>query len=147
MKDPIKVIKKLANYADKIDEIPIGAVIIKDNEIIAGAFNSMENEQSSLAHAEMKVIRIAQKKLKNWRLDGCELYVTLEPCLMCSGAIHFSRIKRVTFLLSSNDYSLNDLPLNIELINLDDQNYKKQLQSFFKRARLRKKYQKSKFKE
>ena len=142
MKDPINVIKKLAKYADKIDEIPIGAIIVKDNKIIAGAFNSMEKEQSSLAHAEIKVIKIAQKKLKNWRLDGCELYVTLEPCLMCSGAIHFSRIKKVTYLLSSNDYSLNDLPLDIELINLDDQNYKKRLQSFFKKARLRKRYQK-----
>ncbi len=142
MKDPINVIKKLAKYADKIDEIPIGAIIVKDNKIIAGAFNSMEKEQSSLAHAEIKVIKIAQKKLKNWRLDGCELYVTLEPCLMCSGAIHFSRIKKVTYLLSSNDYSLNDLPLDIELVNLDDQNYKKRLQSFFKKARLRKRYQK-----
>jgi len=142
MKDPINVIKKLAKYADKIDEIPIGAIVVKDNKIIAGAFNSMEKEQSSLAHAEIKVIKIAQKKLKNWRLDGCELYVTLEPCLMCSGAIHFSRIKKVTYLLSSNDYSLNDLPLDIELVNLDDQNYKKRLQSFFKKARLRKRYQK-----
>jgi len=142
MKDPINVIRKLANYADKIDEIPIGAIIIKDNKIIAGAFNSMEKEQSSLAHAEIKVIKTAQKKLKNWRLDGCELYVTLEPCLMCSGAIHFSRIKKVTYLLSSNDYSLNDLPLNIESVNLDDQNYKKLLQLFFKKARLRKRYQK-----
>ena len=143
MKDPIEVIKKLANYADRIEEIPIGAIIVKDNKIIAGAFNSMEKEQSSLAHAEIKVIKIAQKKLKNWRLDGCELYVTLEPCLMCSGAIHFSRIKKVTFLLNSNDYSLNDLPLDIELVNLENQEYKKQLQSFFKRARLRKRYKKS----
>jgi len=143
MKDPIKVIKKLANYADKIDEIPIGAIIIKDNKIIAGAYNTMEKEQSSLAHAEIKVIRIAQKKLKNWRLDNCKLYVTLEPCLMCSGAIHFSRIKDVTFLLSSNDYSLNDLPLDIKITNLDDQNYKKQLQDFFKRARERKRYKKN----
>jgi tRNA(adenine34) deaminase len=144
MKDPINVIRKLANYADKIDEIPIGAIIIKDNKIIAGAFNSMEKEQSSLAHAEIKVIKTAQKKLKNWRLDGCELYVTLEPCLMCSGAIHFSRIKKVTYLLSSNDYSLNDLPLDIESVNLDDQNYKKLLQLFFKKARLKKRYQKNK---
>jgi len=135
----IKALKKLADYSEKLDEVPVGAVVVCDNKIIAGSYNSMERDNTSLSHAELKAIRTAQKKLKNWRLNNCEIFVTLEPCIMCSGAIHFSRIKKVTFLTSSNDYALSDLPFDIEIINLNNEEYQKQLKDFFKRARNKRK--------
>ncbi len=88
---------KEARKALKKDEVPVGAVIIKNGSVIARAHNSVEKNMSSLMHAEIKAIKIAQKKTKNWRLTGCELYVTLEPCLMCSGAIILSRISRLVY--------------------------------------------------
>lgn len=78
-------------------EIPVGAVIIKDNEVIAGAFNRKEELNDVTAHAEILAIREASKKLGRWRLDDCEMYVTLEPCPMCAWAIVNSRIKTVYF--------------------------------------------------
>ena len=82
--------------ADK-DEVPVGAVIVKDGEIIAEGRNRREEKQNALSHAETEAINEACKKLKSWRLDGCEMYVTLEPCPMCTGAIINSRIKTVVF--------------------------------------------------
>lgn len=78
-------------------EIPVGAVIVKDGEIIARAHNRREADKSPTAHAEILAIELAAKKLSDWRLTGCDLYVTLEPCIMCSGAIINSRIRRVYF--------------------------------------------------
>ncbi len=80
-------------YARK--EVPVGAVIVKDDIIISKAYNLREYKNTSLAHAEILAIQKACKKLKSWRLDGCTMYVTLEPCLMCAGAITQSRIKNV----------------------------------------------------
>lgn len=134
-KDPVDIIIKLAYISAKNGEVPVGAVIVENNKIISGAFNSMEKDKSSLSHAEIKAIASAQKKKKNWRLDNCELYVTLEPCGMCSGAIYLSRIKKVYFLVKSNDFALSDLPYNIEVINLNKTDYLEQLQLFFKKAR------------
>lgn len=88
---------KLANEAAKNGEVPVGAVIVKNGEIIAEARNMREEKQSALSHAEIEAINIACKKLNSWRLDGCELYVTLEPCPMCAGAIINSRIKTLVF--------------------------------------------------
>lgn len=82
--------------ADK-GEVPVGAVIVKDGEIIAEGRNRREEKQNALSHAETEAINEACKKLKSWRLDGCEMYVTLEPCPMCTGAIINSRIKTVVF--------------------------------------------------
>ncbi len=78
-------------------EIPVGAVIVKNGEIIASGRNMREQKQNALSHAEIEAINAACKKLNSWRLDGCELYVTLEPCPMCTGAIINSRIKTVIF--------------------------------------------------
>lgn len=78
-------------------DVPVGALIIKDSEIIASAFNEKEKNNDVTAHAEILAIRRAEKVLKNWRLDDCELYVTLEPCPMCAWAIIQSRIKTVYF--------------------------------------------------
>lgn len=87
----------LAFEAAEKGEVPVGAVIVKNGEIIAEGRNRREEKQNALSHAEIEAINIACKKLKSWRLDGCEMYVTLEPCPMCTGAIINARIKTVVF--------------------------------------------------
>lgn len=79
------------------EEIPVGAVLIKDGEIIASACNRKEKNNDVSAHAEILVLREAAEKLERWRLDDCDLYVTLEPCPMCAWAILQSRIRKVYF--------------------------------------------------
>ncbi|KKK36170.1 adenosine deaminase [Mesobacillus campisalis] len=86
-----------AQKAGEAGEVPIGAVIVVDGEIIARAHNLRETNQSSIAHAEVLAIEEACRKLGTWRLEGAELYVTLEPCPMCAGAIMLSRIQRVIY--------------------------------------------------
>lgn len=76
-------------------EVPVGAVIVKDGKIIARAHNQKETKTDTTKHAEITVIQKASKKLNSWRLIDCEMYVTLEPCTMCAGAIINSRIKKV----------------------------------------------------
>lgn len=78
-------------------EIPVGAVIVKDGEVIASAFNQKEKDNDVTSHAEIVAIRKAEKVLNNWRLDDCDMYVTLEPCPMCGWAILQSRIKNLYF--------------------------------------------------
>ena len=91
------------------DEVPIGAIIVKDNQVIASAFNQKEMLQDVTAHAEILAIQQACHFLSSWHLDDCTLYVTLEPCLMCSGAIIQSRIKKVVYGASTHRWSgLND---------------------------------------
>ena len=86
-----------ARKAALLGEIPVGAVIVQNDEIIARAHNRRELDQDALAHAEVLCIRDACQKLHSWRLSGCTLYVTLEPCPMCSGAIINSRLDRVVY--------------------------------------------------
>lgn len=93
MKEAIRQAKK----AEKIAETPVGAVIVKDGAVIARGYNKRETKQNALCHAEISAINKACKKTGSWRLTGCELYVTLEPCPMCSGAIINSRIDKVFF--------------------------------------------------
>ena len=88
---------KLAEEAQIENEVPIGAVIVKDGEIIARAHNLRETNQSATAHAEILAIQKACEKLGTWRLEGTSLYVTLEPCPMCAGAILMSRVDRVVY--------------------------------------------------
>ncbi|MGP4082836.1 tRNA adenosine(34) deaminase TadA [Pseudalkalibacillus sp. R45] len=88
---------EMAQKAASIGEVPIGAVVVKDEEIIASGYNLRETEQRSVAHAELIAIDEACKALGTWRLEGCTLYVTLEPCPMCSGAIVLSRVERVVY--------------------------------------------------
>lgn len=88
------------------DEVPVGAVIVLNGEIIARGHNKRETKKNSLCHAEIIAIDKACKKLKNFRLENCELYVTLEPCLMCAGAIVQARIKKVVFGASDNKYGM-----------------------------------------
>ena len=91
MKAAIREAKKA--YA--LDEVPIGCVIVSDDKIIARGYNRRNTEGNTLAHAEISAIRKASKKLGDWRLEDCTMYVTLEPCQMCAGAIVQSRTKRV----------------------------------------------------
>ena len=86
---------KQALKAYKKEEVPVGVVIVKDERIIARAYNQKEMKNSPIKHAEIIAIEKACKKLNNWRLNDCEMYVTLEPCPMCTGAIINSRIKKV----------------------------------------------------
>ena len=78
-------------------EVPIGAVIVKDDKVIAKAHNLRQTKQIATFHAEVLAIQKACKKLNSWRLDDCEMYVTLEPCIMCAGAITNARLKKVYF--------------------------------------------------
>ena len=86
-----------AQKAFKKDEVPVGAVIVKNGKVIAQAYNKREKKQNALYHAELLAIDKACKKLKTFRLTECELYVTLEPCPMCAGAIINARLKQVVF--------------------------------------------------
>lgn len=88
---------ELAHTAMSQGEVPVGAVIVKNGEIIGEGYNMREQKQNPLSHAEIEAINNASKKLGLWRLDNCEMYVTLEPCPMCTGAIINSRIKTVIF--------------------------------------------------
>ena len=88
---------KLAQKAYKKDEVPIGAVIVCDGKIIAKAFNKREHASDATAHAEILAIKQACKKMRDFRLIGCDMYVTLEPCAMCMGAILNSRIENLYF--------------------------------------------------
>lgn len=91
MKEAIKQAKK----AYQIGEVPIGCVIVYEDKIIARGYNRRNTDFNSLSHAEMNAIKKASKVLGDWRLDDCEMYVTLEPCQMCAGAIIQARIKKV----------------------------------------------------
>ena len=93
MGECIKEAKKCAKWGD----VPVGAIVVKDGEIISRAHNEREKNNFATSHAEVLAINKACKKLGNWNLSGCELYVTLEPCVMCSGAVISSRIDRVVF--------------------------------------------------
>ena len=91
MKEALKEAKKAYNKL----EVPVGAIIVKDGKIIARAYNQKENKKDTTNHAEILAIKKASKKLESWRLLDCDMYVTLEPCSMCAGALIQSRIRKV----------------------------------------------------
>ena len=111
-----------AKTAKNINEVPVGCVIARNGGIIASGYNRRENDRDALAHAEIAAIKTACEKTGSWRLDSCDLYVTLEPCAMCAGAIINSRIRRVIFgaadkksgafggVINLNDYPFNHKP-------------------------------------
>ena len=127
------------------EEIPVGAVIVKDNKIISKAFNTREKTQIATHHAEILAIEKACKKLKSWRLDDAIMYVTLEPCPMCAGAILNARIKKVVFAVADfengghtrfNMFSntMNHSTECVHEIEFEEEN-KKLIQKFFKLKR------------
>ena len=108
-----------AKKAGDLGEVPVGCVIVCENKIISSAFNTRETGKNALHHAEIKAIDQACKALGGWRLHKCDLFVTLEPCPMCAGAIVNSRIKKVVYGASDlkagafgSVLNFNDLPLN-----------------------------------
>lgn len=100
IKDKFYFMKKaisLAKKAGERDEVPVGAVIVRDGKIIATGYNKKEGKNCAVYHAEIVAIQNACKKIGNWYLDGCEMYVTMEPCPMCAGALINSRLDRLYF--------------------------------------------------
>lgn len=100
MDDNEKYMREAQRYAKRAgsrDEVPVGAVIVRNGKVIAAGRNTRESKRNPLGHAEIEAIKKAARKLKGWRLSGCTLYVTLEPCPMCAGAIINSRIDEVVF--------------------------------------------------
>ena len=147
MKEAIKEAIK----AYKIEEVPVGAIIVKDGKIIARAHNKKETKKNATSHAEILAIQKACKKLESWRLTDCEMYVTLEPCSMCAGALINARIKKVyigtedaktgacgSVLNLLEDYKFNH---KIEKYVLKDE-CEKILKDFFKMLRKRNKNEK-----
>ena len=122
-----------AKKAYKKMEVPVGAVIVKDNKVISKAHNLTETKNDCTKHAEIIAIKKASKKLKNWRLIDCDLYVTLEPCEMCKGAINLSRIKNVYFSVKKEDKKTKDTCNYI--FKSDNNKCLELLKSFFSKLR------------
>lgn len=107
----------LAKRAESLDEVPVGAVIVNGGKVIASAFNKRETSCDATAHAEILAIKKACKKLGDFRLSGCDIYVTLEPCVMCMGAILSARIENLYFgaFISNGSISASELTKRAEL--------------------------------
>ena len=115
-KDDIKYMKAALKQAEKalaLGEVPIGAVIVANGRIIGRGYNRRNTDHTTLAHAEITAIRKANRKVGDWRLEGCTLYVTLEPCQMCAGALVQSRIDRVVIGAPSYKSGCGGTLLNI----------------------------------
>ncbi len=142
-----------ARKAAKLDEVPIGCIIVYDNKVIARGYNRRNTDKSTLAHAEILAIRKASKVIGDWRLEDCTMYVTLEPCQMCAGAIVQARIPRVVMGTMNAKAGCAGSVLN--LLQMKEFNHrvdvtrgvledecKELLQTFFKELRDRKKLDK-----
>jgi tRNA(adenine34) deaminase len=146
----MKAALKEARKAYKLDEVPIGCVIVQDGRVIARGYNRRNTEGNALAHAELTAIRKASKKTGDWRLEDCTMYVTLEPCQMCAGAIVQSRMKKV--VIGSMNPKAGCAGSVINLLQMDGFNHKveiergvlegecsEMLSGFFRELRTRKK--------
>ena len=98
-------------------DIPVGAVVVKDGKVISRAFNMREKDNDITSHAEILAVRKAEKVLNNWRLDGCIIYVTLEPCPMCGWAILQSRIKSVYFGSYDTEYGAFSSKIDLRILS------------------------------
>jgi len=135
---------KEAEKALKVDEVPIGAIIVNEDKIIGRGFNQVESLNDATAHAEILAITSAANTSKNWRLNGCSIYVTKEPCLMCFGAILNARIEKIYYGMADTDKGFeklkgrDNLPmshLNQIEGNILESESKKIIQDFFKKKR------------
>ena len=136
---------KEAQKAADVDEVPVGAVVVYQDKIIARAHNERENKQIFHGHAEFLAMLKAQKKMKSWRLEDCEIYVTMEPCPMCAGAMIQSRIKKVYYGVADSKSGvaqsicrLFDLPFNHKVETeglLMEEESEKMLKTFFRKLR------------
>ena len=118
--------------ASNNNEVPVSALIIKDNKIISKAFNKVNSTNNILDHAEIIAIKEASKKINNWRLNECELYISLEPCDMCKEVIKRSRFKKVIYFSKQNS-EIKNKEIDYEYIN--DNNISNYLIDFFKQRR------------
>ena len=134
----VKKIYDLAMESYNLDEIPVGAIVVKNNEIIGIGINSRESNNSVIGHAEINAIEAACKIVGDWRLDDCEMYVTLLPCMMCAGAIAESRIKKVYYLCDRTNVRFKSDEY-ICALKIDDEELEKKylnlLQLFFENKR------------
>lgn len=129
---------KQSLIAQKNDDVPVGAVIVCNNKIIAKSHNKKEKSNDATNHAEILAISKACKKRNSWHLDDCELYCTMEPCMMCCGAIIQSRIKKVYYLVKNEKFGCTELLKNskIEVVEIEDIfDMKYILNNFFKNKR------------
>ena len=126
-------LEKLVNKAIKKNEVPVAALVVMNNKVISKAYNKVNKNNNFMDHAEIIVIKKAVKKLKNWRLNNCELYVTLEPCSMCREIIKKSRIKSVYYFTKQNTEK-TESDTNYEYLVTND-SFSKKLSSFFKEKR------------
>lgn len=134
----VKKIYDLARKSYDIDEIPVGAIIVKNGEIISEGINSREKMNSVVGHAEINAIEEACKVIGDWRLDECEMYVTLLPCMMCSGAILESRVKKVYYLCGRTNVCFDTAGyINVEKISNSEyeEKYLNLLKLFFENKR------------
>lgn len=128
------ILYKLALKALKKSEIPVAAIIVKDGKVISKAYNSRRNDFNPLSHAEVKAIIKASKKLKDWRLNDCEMYVTLKPCHMCEEIIKESRLSKV-YYYSENKKSIKYKTSFQHINNNFSKDCEKLLTNFFKNLR------------
>lgn len=118
---------KEAEIAKSKNEVPVGAIIIKDGKVIAKAHNLRQTKKTTLGHAEIIAIEKACKKLDSWILEGCTIYVTVEPCIMCAGAILQSRITRVVY--GTNEPKFGALGSVLDISKVEGFNHKMEITS------------------
>ena len=126
---------KQAYKAFKNNEIPVGCIIVKNSKIISKSYNKREKNNKTIDHAEIIAITKANKKIKNWRLENCIMYVTMEPCMMCCGAIEQARIKKVIYGCKNETYGYLSKYKNINSELLYKEECKKIIQLFFQNKR------------
>ena len=135
----INELLSLTDKAEQIKDIPVGAIVVKDNEIIGRGFNNRILTNDPTGHAEINAIKDACGKLGDWRLNGCDLYVTLEPCEMCLKVAQESRIDNVFYLLENREKHTYK-QTNVRTLNYDKnivENYHKKLSDFFNKNLIR----------
>lgn len=126
-------LEKLIKKAEKRAEVPVAAIITFNNKVIAKAHNKVNKKNNILEHAEIISIKKASKKLKNWRLNNCKMYVTLEPCNMCKEIIKKSRINEVIYYSKQNKYETEQNPTYKYIQN---KIFSQNLKNFFKNRRI-----------
>ncbi len=146
LEEVFKILVEESKIAANEGEVPISAVIVRDGKVIAKAHNLKEKDNLVVSHAEILAITIASKKLQNWRLDGCDVYISLEPCTMCASALHQARIDNIYFFVPRDNCGNLELleqiivekncnkKTNLQCLQYKD-DLKKILQDFFKNRR------------